>query len=236
MYWEIEPFLRVQPLPLSRMAAGRAGLRGTILRSTSARCPTGFMLSISGLPTEARILECTSFRLEEKNQMAATLLRPIMPMLSRSSSKAACRYICLALCVAFTFAAQPGVAKPMEIACPSDVPAKTIHVESSSPDWVPFVDDSALLVGANASAGPPGSFATLVGDPSTHAPANTQSVTYRFDPEHQHNGNWIECIYGGRPEISLYKRLQDDVSECTIETRRRSKTEAAQVRIVCKKG
>jgi hypothetical protein len=235
MFWGTEVFPKGPLLQRSKMAGGLGGRRGTTQRSTWGRCPMGFMSSINGQQMEAPTSGCTSFRPEGKSLMVASSRRPTMQTHSPSSSSAM-RFVGGALGLAGLLIAQLSIAAPVEIACPPSVPATAIQVRLPSSEWVPFIDDAALLVGANASGGPPGSFATLVGDPSTRTAANTQLVVYRFDRTHLHDGNWIECIYGGRPEISLYRRLEDDVSECTIETRRRKKNEAPQVRIVCKNG
>lgn len=126
-----------------------------------------------------------------------------------------------------------GMAAPFHIACPVEVPASAVQVRAPSGDWAAFIDNPAKLVGANVSAGPPGSYATLVGEPNPRSAANVQTVKYRFERQSLRNENWIECVYGGRPEISLFKRLQNDVAECTIETRRPEQYETAQVRITC---
>lgn len=136
-------------------------------------------------------------------------------------------------CLAAALISTQGIAAPLQIACPVEVPASALQVRVPGGDWAAFVDSPATLVGANVSAGPPGSYATLVGEPGPRSTASLQTVTYRFEREHLRNENWIECVYGGRPEISLFKRLRDDLAECTIETRRRKKHEPAQVRITC---
>lgn len=166
--------------------------------------------------------------------MEAILRRPTMLMRSRSSSSSVHRCVRAAYCLTAVFVLKQSISAPIEIMCPTEVPATAVQVRVPSVDWVAFIDNPAKLVGANASAGPPGSFATLVGEPSVRATANVHSVKYRFEREYLHNDNWIECIYGDRPEISLFQQLPHDVSECTIETRRSNKSESAQVRITCK--
>ena len=136
-------------------------------------------------------------------------------------------------CLAGALISEQGLAAPVQIACPVELPASAFQVRVPGGDWAAFVDSPAKLVGANVSAGPPGSYATLVGEPGARSTASLHTVKYRFEREHLRNENWIECIYGGRPEISLFKRLRDDLAECTIETRRREKHESAQVRITC---
>jgi hypothetical protein len=126
------------------------------------------------------------------------------------------------------------VAAPVHIACPVEVPASAVQVRVADGEWAAFIDSPARLVGANVSAGPPGSYATLVGEPGARSNATVQTVKYRFERESLRNENWIECVYGGRPEISLFKRLRDDVAECTIETRRREKYGPAEVIITCR--
>ena len=156
-------------------------------------------------------------------------------MHSRSAGNHVRRCLRIACCLAAVWSAKQGIAAPVRIACPVEVPASALQVRIPGGDWSAFIDSPARLVGANVSAGPPGSYATLVGEPDPRSTATMQTVKYRFEREHLRNENWIECIYGGRPEISLFKRLRDDLAECTIETRRRETHEPAQVRITCKR-
>lgn len=143
------------------------------------------------------------------------------------------RCLHIAWCLAAVLLAKQSVAAPVQIACPLEVPASSLQVRVPEGDWAAFVDSPARLVGANVSAGPPGSYATLVGEPGPRSSVSVHTVRYRFEREHLRNENWIECVYGGRPEISLFKRLRDDLAECTIETRRREKHESASINITC---
>lgn len=143
------------------------------------------------------------------------------------------RCLHIAWCLAAVLLVKQGVAAPVQIACPLEVPASSLQVRVPEGDWAAFVDGPARLVGANVSAGPPGSYATLVGEPGPRSSVSVHTVRYRFEREHLRNENWIECVYGGRPEISLFKRLRADLAECTIETRRREKHESASINITC---
>lgn len=159
-----------------------------------------------------------------------TMLRPSQ-LLNRAIGMTR-RMICALVTLSL---ASQGMAASIQVSCPVEIPASWVQIKGQASDWVPFVDEPAKLVGAGAASGPPGSYATLVGEPQATVGAAGQSVKYRFDREHLDAGNWIECIYGGQPEIALFKRLPDEVTECTIATRRRNKIDPPQAQIVCRK-
>jgi len=58
------------------------------------------------------------------------------------------------------------------------------------------------------------------------------SATWRFDEWSFPNGKWISCDYGAYGAI-LYKRLDDDVAECTATLEGTWKERNRKIRTVC---
>lgn len=115
------------------------------------------------------------------------------------------------------------------VSCPLEVPAAALQITPVKPGWVSFMNQPFLLKGAAAAWGPPEEQGLLVGERSEKFKTIS---TFKFDKIAE--GNWIQCFYGEGPEITLSKRLPDDVRECTIENPASRKTEPVKVLITCK--
>ncbi|MEO7576840.1 MAG: STY0301 family protein [Massilia sp.] len=110
--------------------------------------------------------------------------------------------------------AMPATAAVSQIECPAEISSPSIQIRHL-PGWSAFVQYPLKLASAGMSAGPPGSLAVLRGS-QLNSKNEAQSTRYEFSEVGFEKGKWLDCGYGEGSEITLSKRLDDNLKECTI--------------------
>ena len=83
------------------------------------------------------------------------------------------------------------------------------------------------------SAGPPESFAVLRGEP-LNKKGQPQATRYEFGEMGFDQGKWLHCGYGAESQVTLSKRLDDQLKECTITYLKPERPGKEIIKIVCK--
>jgi hypothetical protein len=118
------------------------------------------------------------------------------------------------------------------VECPSELPEKSMRLIDTPPGWRSYVAAPLYLHAAAPIDGPPEALGQLRGT-ATREGKTTWTHTYDLTgpfPE----GKWLQCSYGMLNEVSLSKRLDDDIKACTITGRKGDKAGQNVFEIVCK--
>lgn len=124
---------------------------------------------------------------------------------------------------------QPSVAAPQRIECPPEVAEATIRLVAKDDGWKPYQSFPLKLNSAAPTGGPPELHADLA-QFTTKRNKTVRIDTYDLSPPHP-GGVWMKCGYGASNEITLHKRLNDKVTQCTITQNTASLSE---IEIVCR--
>lgn len=124
---------------------------------------------------------------------------------------------------------QPSVAAPQRIECPAEVAEPTISLVAKDDGWKPYQSFPLKLNSAAPTGGPPELHVDLA-QFTTKRNKTARIDTYDLSPPHP-GGIWMKCGYGASNEITLHKRLNDNVTQCTITQANASPSEIA---IVCR--
>lgn len=124
---------------------------------------------------------------------------------------------------------QPLVAAPQRVECPAEVAEATIRLVAKDDGWKPYQSSPLKLNSAAPTGGPPELHADLA-QFTTKRYKTVRIDTYDLSPPHP-GGIWMKCGYGASNEITLHKRLDDNVTECTITQNNASPSE---IGIVCR--
>jgi hypothetical protein len=137
-----------------------------------------------------------------------------------------------ALFVLLTVSIMLKAAPLQSLECPELIPSASVEVIDVPGDWLPYVASPLYLHAAAPMYGPP----ELKGDLTDFKEARTKnewSYTYALDgafPE----GKWLQCAYGERNQITLSRRLPDEVQECRFTYRKGAKAGQHAIKIKCK--
>lgn len=124
---------------------------------------------------------------------------------------------------------QPLFAAPQRIECPAEVGEATIRLVARADGWKPYQSFPLKLNSAAPTGGPPELHADLALF-TTKRNKTVRIDTYDLSPPHP-GGIWMKCGYGTSNEITLHKRLDDNVTQCTITQDNASPSE---IGIVCR--
>ena len=138
----------------------------------------------------------------------------------------------IAIMIAFASMAalhQTLAAAPQRIECPKEVGAATIRLLAQPDGWKPYQSFPLKLNSAASTGGPPELHADLA-QFTTERNKKGRIDTYDLSPPHP-GGIWIKCGYGASNEITLHKRLNDNIAQCTIT---QNNTSPSEIEIVCR--
>ena len=128
--------------------------------------------------------------------------------------------------------AQLGVqASPKSFVCPQSIPQASLRLLAPGQEWTPFISSPLYLSSAAPADGPPERLGVL----RENASRKTQSgwmQKYSLDGNYP-EGKWLRCDYGSFGEVSLAKRLPDEIRECTITGIRGTHAGESQVEVRC---
>lgn len=115
----------------------------------------------------------------------------------------------VALCAAATLTASAGT--PRTIQCPAEIPQGSVAVTNPPAGWTSYARTGLRLSSAEPMFGPPSEKGFLKPSSSTA----TRDVWKELEGAAE-GGKWIACRYGERGEVILSKRIDDNVSACTV--------------------
>lgn len=120
-------------------------------------------------------------------------------------------------------------AAPQRIECPKEVGEATIRLVAQPDGWKPYQSFPLKLNSAAPTGGPPELHADLA-QFTTKRNKTGRIDTYDLSPPHP-GGIWMKCGYGANNEITLHKRLNDSIAQCTI---RQNNAAPSDIEIVCR--
>lgn len=121
---------------------------------------------------------------------------------------------------------------PISAACPLSVQEKSVHLVDIPSGWTPFVSSPLYLHGAAPMDGPPERLGELA-DFTQKGTKNQWTYTYQLKGKFP-DGKWLACTYGESDQITLSKRLDDNVHACTFTYRRGKYVGQNDIAIDCK--
>ncbi|MRW92527.1 hypothetical protein GJ699_21235 [Duganella sp. FT80W] len=120
----------------------------------------------------------------------------------------------------------------MSFECPDAIPQSAIRITAASTDWVPYVASPLYLHAAAPMDGPPEMKGELAEFKETRG-KNEWSYSYALDGAFP-NGKWLQCTYGEHNQVTLSRRLPDEIQACKFVYRKGSKAGQHQITIQCK--
>jgi len=125
-----------------------------------------------------------------------------------------------------------GQAAPAWYECPQSIPEASVRVSEPQPGWKPFVSSPLYLNSAAPADGPPERLGILRGQ---EVKTTKAGWTHKYSlagpyPE----GKWLRCDYGEYGQISLSKRLPDDIQECTVKGKKGEHAGESNIEVMCK--
>jgi hypothetical protein len=118
------------------------------------------------------------------------------------------------------------------LACPPEIPGRSMQLTDTPAGWKFYAESSLYLHSAAPMTGPPERLGHLIED-NVRQQKKQEIYTYKLDgpfPE----GKWMQCSYGTSGEVSLSKRLDDNIEACTITYRKGEKAGQNHILIACK--
>lgn len=122
-------------------------------------------------------------------------------------------------------------AVPKVYKCPQFIPDAAVSLIGPGKEWRTFVSSPLYLSGAAPADGPPERLGVLRGDDSRKTKTgwtHTYSLAGPY-PE----GKWLRCDYGHFGEVSLAKRLPDEVKQCAVTGKKGVHAGESQIEIKC---
>lgn len=122
-------------------------------------------------------------------------------------------------------------AAPKSYSCPHSIPETSIHLVAPERDWKPFVSSPLYLSSAAPADGPPERLGMLR---ESTARKTKMSWTHKYALEGRYpEGKWLRCDYGSFGEVSLAKRLPDEIRECTVTGKKGEHAGENQIEVRC---
>lgn len=117
------------------------------------------------------------------------------------------------------------------IECPDAIGGATIQMNNPPKGWTLFVPDSLYLHSAAPIDGPPEQLGDLA-EFSERRRGKELSYSYRLEGSFP-SGKWIKCSYGVNGEVTLSKRIDDSISQCSFTYRKGIKAGQNEIKILC---
>lgn len=126
---------------------------------------------------------------------------------------------------------QAAMAGPQRFECPQQLAATALRVDSPKGGWTSFVSSPLYLSGAAPADGPPERLGILRGEAGRTTPTSW-TRTYSLEGPYP-EGKWLRCDYGGFGEVSLARRLPDQIRACTVTGRKGDHAGENRLQISC---
>lgn len=116
--------------------------------------------------------------------------------------------------------------------CPSAIPVEELQVVRPAPGWTPHVASPMYLHAAAPMYGPPEMKGDLADFKETRG-KEKWSYTYGLNGAFP-DGKWLQCAYGEHNQVTLSRRLPDNIQECKFTYSKGSKAGQHEIQIQCK--
>ncbi|HEV7813636.1 MAG TPA: STY0301 family protein [Janthinobacterium sp.] len=137
------------------------------------------------------------------------------------------------LIVLLAFAIGPASGAEELIACPApELPAAAVRIVTPPSGWTPYTATFFRLESASISYGPPETQMDAVPFSSVEN-ARGRVDTYPLDLSSP-TGNWLNCSYGAREELTLARRLEGRFKICVVTYTHIRKKLPLKVEVRCK--
>ena len=117
------------------------------------------------------------------------------------------------------------------LTCPEKIDGSHVKLSYAEDGWTPYVESHLRLTGISFMDGAPEKIGHLKPTTTTKYKKN-DSDTWKFEGDFP-EGKWLSCRYDGT-QISLSKRIDDKLSECTATQFKEKKFGATTFEIRCK--
>jgi len=123
-------------------------------------------------------------------------------------------------------------AAPKSYVCPQLISEASLRLVAPGQAWTPFVSSPLYLSSAAPADGPPERLGVLRERDATKTKTGWRR-TYLLDGQYP-DGKWLRCDYGAFGEVSLAKRLPDEITTCTVTGVKGAHAGETQVDVRCR--
>jgi hypothetical protein len=116
--------------------------------------------------------------------------------------------------------------------CPQSIPEASLNLVAPGQEWTPFVSSPLYLSSAAPADGPPERLGVLRERDATKTKTGWRR-TYALEGQYP-DAKWLRCDYGAFGEVSLAKRLPDEITTCTMTGMKGAHTGEMQVDVRCR--
>lgn len=109
-------------------------------------------------------------------------------------------------------------AAPTVFECPASIPEKSVRLVNTPPGWATTTNAPLYLHAAAPMNGPPEKLGEL-SDFTQKRGKNEWTYTYKLDGKFP-DGKWLACTYGESDQVTLSKRIDDEIEACTFTYRK----------------
>ncbi|WP_256079947.1 STY0301 family protein [Massilia sp. YIM B04103] len=139
----------------------------------------------------------------------------------------------VAFMVAFAALTAPASAAPgLVLECPQFIEQKSVQISNVPPSWTTFVRAPLYLHGAAPMSGPPEELGELA-EFSQKREKDVWVYTYQLDAPFP-AGKWLACTYGESDQVTLGRKLDDNVRVCSFRYRKGRHVGENDIAIACK--
>lgn len=122
-------------------------------------------------------------------------------------------------------------ASSTRVQCPAQLAPASIQLVDTPVNWTPLVRAPLYLHSAAPIYGAPEARGDIA-DFSTKRGSDYWSYTYRLEGKFD-DGKWIQCAYGANNEITLSRKISNDIRQCTFTYRKGRKVAQHEIAIDC---
>ncbi|MEM8514386.1 hypothetical protein RCH14_003731 [Massilia sp. MP_M2] len=123
-------------------------------------------------------------------------------------------------------------AAPTSYVCPQSIHEASLRLAAPGHEWTPFVASPLYLSSAAPADGPPERLG-LIRERDATKTKTAWKRTYALDG-HYPDGKWLRWDYGAFGEVSLAKRLPDEITTCTVTGKKGAHAGETQVDVRCR--
>ena len=138
-------------------------------------------------------------------------------------------------CVIFTLigaiVAPAWAAPPPALECPQSIEQKSIQITGTPPGWTTFVRAPLYLHAAAPMSGPPEELGELA-EFRQKREKGGWTYTYQLDAPFP-AGKWLACSYGESGQVTLSKKLDDNIRVCSFRYQKGKHVGETVIAIIC---
>lgn len=125
-----------------------------------------------------------------------------------------------------------GAATTSPLECPHLIDERSVRLSDTPPGWTTFIRAPLYLHGAAPLSGPPEEQGELA-EFSQKREKDVWTYTYQLDAPFP-AGKWLTCKYGESDQVTLSKKLDDNVQACSFRYQKGKHVGENNITITCK--